>query len=180
MQGGFRRDPPVPACTDAGCVVTLSYRYTLTREWRGGAGTVCWVMLNPSTADDTVDDPTIRRVIRFSTDNGFRRLVVVNLFAARSTDPAELVDMAGAGCDPRGPDNNEALRAAISQSLRVIYAWGASIPRPLDRLATEQIAHVSNLTYGYGLRPGCLGVTKHGHPRHPLYVAAATPLQPFG
>jgi hypothetical protein len=126
----------------------MSYRYTLTREWLTGVGTVCWVMLNPSTADDTVDDPTIRRVVRFSTDNGFHRLVVVNLFAARATNPTELVDMASAGCDPRGPDNNEVLRAAISQSLRVVYAWGASVPRPLQRLAVEQIAHVSNLTYG--------------------------------
>jgi hypothetical protein len=98
------------------------YRYELRRTW--GADDeplVCWVMLNPSTADADQDDPTIRRCISFSNRWGFGRLVVVNLFARRATDPKELLH----GGDPVGSANDASTLAAALEADRVIAAWGA-------------------------------------------------------
>lgn len=67
------------------------YRYMLTREWDEHGDKICWVMLNPSTADETLDDPTIRRVRSFSQREGYGSLVVVNLYAMRATDPKGLI-----------------------------------------------------------------------------------------
>lgn len=156
------------------------YRYTLTRNWssvptvvRGftGSGTVCFVMLNPSTADETTDDPTIRRCVGFARSWGYARLIVVNLFAMRATDPADLYDAACAGCDPVGPENETWIAEAISEAQTVVCAWGASmnarlLAHPDIPMICEKYAHV----------PMCLGVTKSGAPRHPLYVAASQQL----
>jgi hypothetical protein len=155
-----------------------AYRYTLHRDVapRLGDGTVCWVMLNPSTADETLDDPTIRRVKRFSADAGFRSLVVVNLFAIRATDPKVLADP---DLDIIGPDNRPSIRRALSQAQAVVFAWGASIPQRVVRLARDQENFIRLCCEAYGLEPLCLGTTKNGHPRHPLYVAASERLRPF-
>lgn len=162
----------------------VDYRYTLRR---GGwdepdlfdhvyvNGCLCWVMLNPSTADDNEDDPTIRRCIRFTKDNGYSSMVVVNVFAARATKPTELIDMAGAGVDPRGYGNGPIVGACIESSDAVIFAWGATIPRCIQPLADDTIGFA---TAAAGLVGGplCLGTTKDGSPRHPLYVAADQPI----
>lgn len=138
-----------------------TYRYALARTWRVGAGRqVCWVMLNPSTADAEQDDPTIRRCIGFSKAWGFGSLIVVNLFALRSTDPKAL----HAHVDPVGPDNDAHIAVAAATSDRIVCAWGAGGVlanrglRVLDVLAPLQPAH--------------LGLTKGNQPRHPLYARA--------
>ncbi len=146
------------------------YRYSLWRQWGEPDGPrVCWVMLNPSTADAEADDPTIRRCIGFSKSWGAAAMEVVNLFALRSTDPKALVRHP----DPVGPDNHKAITDAIKRSDMVVAAWGAF-----------QIKHSrpSIDTYCFNLdKPlWCLGKTKAGHPRHPLYVPAVTELEPFG
>lgn len=150
------------------------YRYTLTRVPTivpdRQHSTLCWIMLNPSTADESVDDPTIRRVKRFTFDNGFDDLIVVNLFAARATNPNELIDMAEAGVDPVGADNPYWLAWAVARSDAVVFAWGAWVDgKPLKRLHPHTIVP----------DPLCLGATKSGAPRHPLYVKADQPLVPW-
>src|SRR5262245_13227298 len=96
------------------------YRYALTRTWGDPKKVVCWVMLNPSTADADQDDPTIRRCLGFSRAWGAGGLVVVNLFALRATDPDQLRIAA----DPVGPDNDSHLSTAAFGRL-VVAAWGA-------------------------------------------------------
>lgn len=127
-----------------------------------------FVMLNPSTAGISADDPTIRRCISFAAREGCGRLEVVNLFAFRATDPAE---MKTAG-DPVGPENDATIASAVHRTLAseglVIAAWGA------HRIADRRAARV---TYIAATPMLCLGKTaKAGHPRHPLYVRADAPL----
>lgn len=151
------------------------YRYTLERSgWMGGSGRLCWVMLNPSTADDTADDPTIRRVIRFTRDHGYEALIVVNLFALRSTDPDQLPHHQ----DPIGPHNTDTIRAAIAYSSNVVCAWGSWLA---TTAAAGRLVRLPVTDYIRAdlKQPLCLGTTKHGMPRHPLYVPAATRLQPY-
>lgn len=139
------------------------YRYELTRSWGHSPDTdpyVLWVMLNPSTADANIDDPTIRRCIGFTHTWGFKKLVVVNLFALRSPDPKALEK----ADDPIGPTNDQfILRAAKSASL-IVCAWGAhKLAGARGRAVKEKLPF-----------PMCLGKTKDGHPKHPLYVPADT------
>jgi hypothetical protein len=144
------------------------YRYWLRRWWQHGGGdgkVVCFLMLNPSTADSSVDDPTIRRCLGFVRSWGHSVLSVRNLFALRATNPAELRKAA----DPVGPQGDAALLTAKTADL-VIAAWGAGVPFGRDRRALELLA---------GKPLYCLGLTKHGHPRHPLYVPASAVPVPF-
>src|SRR4029079_19593153 len=96
------------------------YRYRLTRVWDESRPAVCWVMLNPSTADAVKDDPTIRRGSSFSWSWGAGGLVVVNLFAFRATNPADLLDAP----DPVGPENDAHVRDAAKGAGLVMAAWG--------------------------------------------------------
>lgn len=145
------------------------YRYSLTRRWNEPMPDRLpvldlWIMLNPSTADADQDDPTIRRCIAFSRGWGADGLRVVNLFALRSTDPAALLRHP----DPIGPRNDAtlALLARASRELggRVVCAWGA------HSMAAERARTVQHLI-GDAV---CLGTTKAGAPRHPLYVRGDT------
>lgn len=139
------------------------YRWRLWRSWQP-LGTRCaFVMLNPSTADETNDDPTIRRCIRFAKDWGHGSLEIVNIFAWRSTDPKALYQLD----DPVGPDNDDAIRSAARAASQVICTWGNH--GGLHRRS----AHVLDM-----LRPLCtpqaLLVTKQDQPGHPLYRPAST------
>jgi hypothetical protein len=138
------------------------YRYTLDRRW-GDGPLMTWVMLNPSTADAEKDDPTIRRCIAFAKAWGYGGLTVTNLFAFRATDPADM----RAAADPVGPYNDRAILDACRGRVAVA-AWGVHGEYKGRALAVcRMIDQESN-----GLR--CLGVTKDGHPKHPLYVAGTT------
>jgi hypothetical protein len=145
------------------------YRYLLTRAWGENGRIVTWIMLNPSTADADVDDPTIRRCMGFTQRLGADALVVVNLFGYRATDPGELVEVGGD--DAVGPDNGGNVRAACNMGETIIAAWGA-LKNPLRGAAGEIVALIRK--GGYALK--CLGKTKDGSPRHPLYVRADAPL----
>lgn len=142
------------------------YRYLLTRGWDLDKPSVAFVMLNPSTADATVDDPTIRRCLGFARAWGFGRLQVVNLFAWRATDPAELVECG----DPVGQETDGHILEAVLQSRRIVAAWGAGVPK----LYENRPAVVRRLVYDAGGTVLCLGITKGGEPRHPLYVRGDT------
>lgn len=145
------------------------YRYVLTRRWGNKPSGVTWIMLNPSTADAEVDDPTIRRCTSFTQRFGFDALVVVNCFAYRATDPAELLDVGAETA--MGPDNGEWVRKACHQGSLIVAAWGALKP-PLDVCARD----IAKIIKGGGYSLKCLGKTKDGSPRHPLYVRADAPL----
>ncbi len=143
------------------------YRYWLSREWDNDLPVACWIMLNPSTADATKDDPTIRRCVSFARSWSCGGIVVVNLFALRATDPKELRK----ATDPVGPHNDEHLKHSAGSTGPVVAAWGAhGAFKCRDR-------QVVRLLEGKALQ--CLGYTMKGHPRHPLYLADATALERF-
>jgi hypothetical protein len=143
------------------------HRYLLTREL-GGTSTCTWIMLNPSTADADVDDPTIRRCVAFTKAWGYGRLEVVNLFAYRATNPKELAEAASAGINAVGEDNDEHIIGSALAADRVVAAWGA------HPYAATRGARVRWLLSGVRDRTCCLGRTKTGYPRHPLYVKGDT------
>jgi hypothetical protein len=146
------------------------YRYTLERIWDEKTPPLVFVMLNPSTADADLDDPTIRRCMGFGRREGAGGIFVVNLYAFRATDPATLwtVD------DPIGPLNHHAHAIAVVRPHRgpVICAWGANAKED----AWTKFVWASELR---GHRLACLGKTKDGAPRHPLYLANSAALEDF-
>lgn len=148
-----------------GAEIVGEYRYSLSRQWDAGAEYRVYVMLNPSTADAYADDPTIRRCISFAQRDGFGGIMVLNLFAYRATDPREL----RSATDPVGPENDDRLRRVfelqVSHGLPVVAAWGAGAPG--GRVAAVK-ALVPELRWQH------LGLTKDGHPKHPLYLAGVT------
>ncbi len=151
------------------------YRWRLDREWdnRDGDQAAARIMLNPTTADGEVDDATIHRVVGFTARLGtYRRAIVVNLFAWRATAPREL-----ARCrDPVGRDNDQhildAIRDATGTGGIVVAAWGAAAGVRRHQLVAARVRVVEQML---PLATVCLGRTADGHPRHPLYLANATP-----
>lgn len=156
-----------------------NYRYTLTRHWGSGEA-LMFVMLNPSTADAMQDDPTIRRCISFAKRDGYDGIVVQNLYAIRSTDPKVIH---GAARDPIGPETDTYLAMTLTERVRrglpVVAAWGAGPGGGRRGYLRFQVRmeYVRKLVPGVDWR--CLGMTKAGAPRHPLYVAGSTPLTPW-
>ncbi len=150
--------------TDRGAVIdpTGQYRYSLIRSWAIGEW-ITWIMLNPSTADADVDDPTIRRCINFTKMWGFCGMQVVNLYAYRATDPIALKSV----LDPIGPDHSNHFVKALKRGSLTIAAWGAC--------SHASTVHVDQLLARYQVK--CLGKTRNGSPKHPLYVRANAPLE---
>lgn len=135
------------------------YRYLLWRVWGSPQRACLFIGLNPSTADETVDDPTIRRCVNYARDWGYGAMWMANIFAFRSTDPAAL---RAQGRDAIGPKNDEYLKYAGIAAKLVIAAWGAH--GELMARGTE----VRLLLDDAGVRLSHLGRTQHGYPRHPL------------
>lgn len=142
------------------------YRYRLSRTWDTAKPTVAFVMLNPSTADATEDDPTIRRCLGFAKAWGYGSLVVVNLFGLRTPDPSNLRDHP----NPVGPANDEHLRAVCDDAEQVVAAWGAN--GSLQGRAQEVGQTLEADLYA-------LDTTKAGHPVHPLYQPADAEPEPW-
>lgn len=132
------------------------YRYTLWREWSEGEGYAMFIGLNPSTADEINDDPTIRRCINYAKDWGYNALCMTNMFAYRATDPRDMkaVD------DPIGPDNDKHLINMATGAGVVIAAWGTHGIH--NNREAEVLRLIPNLH--------CLKLTSKGHPSHPLYL----------
>jgi hypothetical protein len=137
------------------------YRYSLTREWGSAGGRVLFVMLNPSTATEIQNDPTVERCERRARALGFGAFRVCNIFAFRATDPRVM----RAAPDPTGPDNDDAIVAGAAWADRIVCAWG-SHGEHLGR--GNQVAAMLRKT---GRPLFHLGLTKAGQPRHPLYVS---------
>lgn len=123
--------------------------------------TVLFVMLNPSTADAALDDPTIRRCASFARDWGYARLAVANLYAFRATQPHELAQ----ADDPIGPENDDWIATLCNEADCKIAAWGASVHAAPERV--QEVAFMLDHDTVF-----CLGLTAEGHPKHPLYVPA--------
>tara|TARA_R110000787_G_scaffold15594_10_gene48334 strand:- start:863 stop:1378 length:516 start_codon:yes stop_codon:yes gene_type:complete len=136
------------------------YRYSLTRVWDDTARRVAFVMLNPSTATEVQNDPTIHRCEQRARALGFGGFRAVNIFALRATDPRDM----RAAPDPEGADNMSALDEAAIWADMVIAAWGVHGAHRMQgaRVAARLRAAGRSLYH--------LGLTKAGHPRHPLYL----------
>lgn len=160
------------------------YRYRLTRvldpsreNWRDEFHLIVWLLLNPSKADAVRNDPTVRKMMGFSRQWGFRVMEVFNMFAWRSQNPLDLWTVS----DPVGPENDAYLKT-IPYNVTVVPAWGDSglprgrwaecAPRYLQReSAVKKILSAR--------RAMCLGRTQAGSPRHPVRLAYATPLEVY-
>lgn len=189
---------------DKGAIIDASgtYRFRLWREWRLGDNRAIWdmwidhngrpvvdgeghqlgdplscvfIMLNPSTADCAQDDPTIRRCVSFARRFGFDRLEVVNLFAFRATSPADLLKV-GAEADPVGSENEWHVAKALDNAGLIVCAWGAHGGH-LDQDET-MMGWID--VHNYRDAPVvCLGQTKDGFPRHPLYLKSDAEPAPY-
>lgn len=156
-----------------------AYRYWLERDLGEGDGTLVFVMLNPSTADETEDDPTIRRCIGFARREGKSRLVVANLFGWRATRPAGLLGALVDYDDPEGLRRSW-IRALSVPDATTIAAWGVGGGlAPLVRMIDDRAKRFAGVARALDRPLLCLGKTANGYPRHPLYLRADTKLEPF-
>jgi len=184
----FTAPPSAPLATWSPCKL---YRYTLRRTWapterfdgafmnglstllrearglaQGDRKLVTWVLLNPSTADETHDDPTIRRCIDYSKSWGYDGLIIVNAYGLRSTDPKGLWKVQ----DPNGPENDAALLGACREASRVVCGWGAN-------LRNDRRDSLSVLLQDIEL--SALKINANGSPAHPLYQRSDALPSPF-
>ena len=136
-----------------------AYRYLLTRHW-GPAAMVNFIMLNPSVADELSNDPTVERCERRARAMGYGAFSVTNIFAWRDTDPKAM----RRAVRPVGPENDAVLISTAQTADLVIAAWGTHG----THMGRE--AAVLELLRSNGIALHHLGLSKHGHPRHPLYV----------
>jgi hypothetical protein len=150
-----------------------TYRYTLSRAWGDPTNRVAFCMLNPSTADASIDDPTIRRCIGFAKLWGAGALDVVNLFALRSTDPKALYKH-HSPVQPRGTLINDEAIVAIAKAARfVVAAWGK------HGSLLARAGHIETMLWVCRVDLVCLGVNGDGSPKHPLYLPKDAPRAPF-
>lgn len=148
-----------------------NYRYMLSRRW-GHGPTLCWVMLNPSTADAFRTDQTLAKCIGFTKRAGqFGGLVIVNIYSLRSTDPKALWTRKEA--ERVGPLGDEFIQSQTAGRDHVIAAWGTHGAR------NGRGDRVTAMLANAGVTLLCLGVTNNGQPRHPLYVPGDTPFQTY-
>lgn len=131
------------------------YRYKLTREWDSDLPAVCFIGLNPSTADADIDDPTIRRCVNYAKSWGYGKLIMVNLFAFRATEPKDMMNAA----DPVGSANDGYVDAAVAEADITVAAWGKH-GSFMDRAKGTLRRH----------GPRYLKLNKDGSPAHPLYL----------
>lgn len=140
------------------------YRYSLTACWDETAPRLLYVMLNPSKATELANDPTIERCERRARALGYGAFTAVNLFALRETSPARLK----AARAPEGPENMGAIAGEADRADSILAAWGVHGAHLSQGERVEQILRAS------GKPLVTLGLTRDGHPRHPLYVSYAT------
>ena len=145
------------------------YRYLLERRWTDGPLCV-FVGLNPSTATADFDDATVRKCAALAKSWGFSGMTMANLFAVRCRYPQIL----STHRDPIGPENDRFLLPAIDQAHTVVAMWG-------NHGLTSYRQSARRDQYVLSLRDDlqCIGITKHGAPRHPLYVASSSSLMNF-
>ena len=131
------------------------YRYALSRTWNGKKKTILFIGLNPSTADEKIDDPTIRKCINYAQNWGYGSLLMVNLFAYRATIPTELKNVK----NPIGNDNDLHILELSKKADLAVAAWGnEGFLLNRDKVVKKLIPNLM-----------CLKINKSGQPAHPLY-----------
>jgi hypothetical protein len=158
------------ACLKMHCVFSEDrmYRYLLWRQWGEEATNYLLVIgLNPSTADETRDDPTIRRCIGFAQRWGLSALCMANLFAYRSPVPAPLYTVE----DPVGADNDTHIAAVAAGAAIVLAAWGTHGTHKSRGDVVREYLQVRPLV--------CLGMNRNGTPKHPLYIPKDCAPKPY-
>jgi hypothetical protein len=148
----------MPEFISATADIRGDYRYKLTRVWDPALPVITFVLLNPSTADEAQLDPTLRRCVGFAKRERYGGMLILNLYAFRTKDPKVMM----AATDPIGPDNDRVLANVTGT---VVAGWGTN-------------ADPARVSQAVALLPPlhALGVTKEGHPRHPLYIPADAPV----
>ena len=157
-----------------------TWRYRLDRDFVRNGPTIAFGLHNPSTAAEECDDPTSRRGIGYVRAWGGGKLVFVNPWAGCATRPEDLWRMQ----DPVGPDNDFYVDAVAREVVETggffVFAWGAvAPPRPLKGTVNKRLREFEKLVRDRGCDVRALGVTKSGHPRHPLYMRADAVLVPW-
>ena len=136
------------------------YRYKLSRQWNRDGSMIMFIMLNPSTADADIDDPTIRRCISFAKSWGAGGFYVGNLFAYRSKTPKDLLS----ALDPIGEENKNHLNDMLNDSVFAVCAWG-NFPI-IKKLKPETLNFLKNKHVPFR----CIDTSINGTPKHPLYL----------
>jgi hypothetical protein len=162
---GFTKGDAVSEAVYSDCE---RYRYLLTRTWAPGPKAL-FVMLNPSTATEVQNDPTVERCERRARALGFGAFRVTNIFAFRATDPRVM----RAEADPVGPANDDAIRDSTGWADMIVCAWGN------HGLHRDRGAAVTALLRSTGRPLHHLGLTGQNQPRHPLYVGYDQTPQPW-
>lgn len=146
------------------------YRYRLRRIWSAESPSrVAFLMLNPSTASEIANDPTVERCERRARQMGYGGFEVVNIFAYRATNPKALYNVK----DPAGQHHLQAIDDAISTNDSLICAWGA------HGKLNDQGARIRDFVFARSDAVYHLGLTKHGEPRHPLYLSYDVSPEPW-
>lgn len=147
-----------------------TWRYTLIRVWDLEEPLVMFVGLNPSTADEVQNDPTVRRCMGFAHDWGFGGLLMTNIFAFRATDPKVMK----AHPDPVGPENDRYLVQSAREAAIIVGAWGNHGDHLNRDLLLKKLWYAEDLPV-----LNCLGKTREGQPKHPLYLRRDAELTPY-
>jgi hypothetical protein len=146
------------------------YRYSLSRRLSMGERFVLFVGLNPSTADGSQDDPTIRRCVGFARAWGFDWLLMGNIYAYRATKPKVMWAAAKQGAEEiYGPLNQDTLKWMVHKADLIVAAWGRA---RLDCYGASLAGWILSLEH-----TRCLGRNQDGSPKHPLFVHGTTPLE---
>lgn len=145
------------------------HRYKLWRIWDKDEGMCAFIGLNPSTADEIENDPTVRRCMTYARDWGFGGLMMLNIFAFRATDPKVMK----AAVDPVGPANDKHLLAEARWCQQVVAGWGT------HGAFRDRHDRVLRLLDHSEVDLHCLGKTKDGYPKHPLYLRRDLTAVPF-
>lgn len=137
------------------------YRYTLIRDYGKGEGRINFIMLNPSTANEQFNDPTVARCEQRAINGGYRRMVITNIFAFRATDPKEMMQ----ALDPVGERNDQAIIEQACLADTVICAWGEMAKHQ------QRGAAVRSLLANNRIKAHALKINRSGEPAHPLYLS---------
>lgn len=170
--------PPLAGATLSPCG---KYRYVLWRKFQNSGKRILWICWNPSKADAVVDDASLRRMISLSKREGAAEIFVCNLFAYRATKPKDLRAAQEDFDDIYGPLNERSIMDRFEDCDLCIVGWGnGGAMNGAGRSMMTMLSNYNDKHISYNRTPIiCFGVTKLGHPRHPLYVSNKTPLTPF-